>query len=447
VTADYFELAGEVTRKAKTRGADDCDCFIETGRELVLKVRNGQIETIERATFRGMGIRFFSKHRLGFGFTTDFSARSIEDLLEKCHAFSLAATPDPNSGIPEPREIPADDLEINDPTIDEMPLARKTEFALACEAAAFSADSRIKHAYATTYEEQKGRIIIARMDAEPAFYDATAFEAFCAPVAEEGGEKRMGVWISDARFFADLEPAAVIGEIAAGRALALLGAKTPPTQKASVVFDPLTGSEVASEIFKSLDGERALRGMTFLKDKIGRKIGSELAIFVDDGRMPRKLGSRPFDAEGIPTRRVAAIDRGQLKSYFYDHRSAKKAGTSPSGNARRGFSSIPQVGENNFYLVPGRIHRDDLISGVKEGLLVTRMLGFGVNLTTGDYSRGAEGLWIKNGKIDHPVDGVTVAGNLADMLMQIDGVASDLHFFGRIGSPTFLVREMTIAGE
>lgn len=447
MTADYVELAGEVTRKAKAGGADDCDCFIETGRELSIRVRNGKIETIERATSAGMGIRFFSKNRLGFGFTTDFSGRAVRDLIERCRAFALAATPDPYSGIPERQTIRFDDLEIDDPTIDRRPLAEKVDFAVGCEAAAFGTDSRIRHAYATTYEEQKGRIIIARMGSEPVFYDATSYEAFCAPIAEEGSEKRMGVWTSDARFFDDLEPAEVIGQVAAKRAIALLGAKTPPTRKASVVFDQLTGSEVVGEFFKSLDGERALRGMTFLRDRVGQRVGSDLATLVDDGRIPRKLGSRPFDAEGIPTRRLAAVDRGHLRSYFYDHRSATKAGASTGGNARRGFSSTPQIGENNFYLVPGKTDRDGLVAGIEEGLLVTRMLGFGVNLTTGDYSRGAEGLWIKNGKIDHPVDGVTVAGNLADMLMQIEAVASDLRFFGRIGSPTFVVREMTIAGE
>ena len=444
---EYLDLAAEIARKAKAMGADQCDCFVETGREMSIRVRSGEVESIERAHFRGLGIRFFSANRLGFGFTTDFSARSLEDLLGQCRAFALAATPDPDSGMPEPVPIPPGDLDINDPSIDDRPLVEKTDFVLACEAAAFASDKRIKHAYSTTYEEQHGRVIIARPGSEPLFYDATSFEIFCAPVAEEGVQKRMGVWVSGARFFSDLEPAEVVGQIAATRALSLLGATTMKTSKASVVFDSLTGSEVVAEIFNALDGERVQRGMSFLKDRLGGKIASDTATFVDDGRMPRKMGSRPFDAEGIPTKRVVALDKGLLKSYFHDWRSARKAGTSPSGNARRGFASIPRVGENNFYLIPGSVQRDNLISGIDRGLLVTRLLGFGVNLTTGDFSRGAEGLWIEKGRIDHPVDGVTIAGNLADMLRGLDGAASDLRFFGRFGSPTFAVREMTIAGE
>jgi PmbA protein len=159
------------------------------------------------------------------------------------------------------------------------------------------------------------------------------------------------------------------------------------------------------------------------------------------------LGSRPFDAEGIPTRRTLGIDKGTVKSYFYDARTARKAGAKPTGNARRGFASIPSIGANNFYLIPGKTDKDSVIGSVGDGVLVTNLLGFGVNITTGDFSRGAEGLWIRQGEISHPVDGITIAGDLREMLGNIETVASDLHFFGRIGSPTFVVREMTIAGE
>jgi PmbA protein len=441
-----LDLAREVTRKAKAGGADQCDCYIETGRELAIRVRDGEIETIERATFRGLGVRFFTGHRLGFGYTTDFSKQAVADLVERCRALAGAATCDPDSGIPEQQPVDCEDLEISDPAIDSIPLERKTEHLLACEAAARDVDKRIQHFYSVAYEERKGQIVLAKMDSDPVSYGSTTFEAFCAPIAEDAGQKRTGIWISDARFFQDLEPAALTGQTAARRAVAMLGSKTPPTRRAHVVFDPLAGSEVVSQIFSSLDGERVIKGMSFLKDRMGEKVGSEAATFVDDGRIPRKLGSRPFDAEGMPTRRVAALDKGTVKSYFYDYRSATKAGASPGGNARRGFSSVPGVGENNFYLIPGKIGRDDLVARIGEGLLVTRMMGFGINLTTGDFSRGAEGLWIRNGKLAEPVDGITVGGNLADMLLGIEA-ASDLRFFGRFGCPTFTVGQMTIAGE
>jgi len=444
---DYTELAADVTRKAGNLGADECDCLMEVGHELAVEVTQGEVESIERSDFRGLGVRTFINKSLGFGFTTDFSAASIDNLIERSLAFARTATPDPDAGIPEFDQTEFPDLDLNDPELDDTPLSAKTDMALACEQAAYDHDKRIKYTYGTSYSDQKGRVILARVGADPIVREGTHVDLTCVPVAEDGGEKRMGIWLSAERFLSDLEPAAAVGSIAAQRAVSMLGASTVPTQKAAVVFDQRTGSQVVANIFESLDGERIIQGMSFLKDRIGQKVGSDFASLVDDGQMARRIGSRPFDSEGIPTRRTLAIDKGTVKSYFYDYRSARKAGAEPTGNASRGFASIPSVGANNFYLIPGKTPRDDVIGQVENGLMVTNLLGFGVNITTGDFSRGAEGLWIKDGRISHPVHGVTIAGNLLDMLKNMEAVASDLRFFGRIGSPTFVVREMTIAGE
>jgi PmbA protein len=444
---DYLGLASDATERAGRKGAEQCDCYIEVGRDLTIKARSGEVESIERATFRGLGIRLIVNKSLGFGFTTDLTPAAIENLIERCYDFAKASTPDPHAAVFEYEPLDVPDLEINDPEIEKTPLERKTELALECEQAAYDYDSRIKHTYGASYGDQSATLILARIGSDPISYDSSHCDMTCIPVAEDKGERRMGIWFSSERFLSDLEPAGSLGRTAAQRAVSMLGAKRVPTQKASVVFDARTGGEVVDEIFSSLDGENVLRGMSFLKGRLGEKVGSDLASFVDDGRMPRAVGSRPFDAEGVPTRRTLAIDKGLVKSYFYDSRSAGKAGATPTGNTRRGFSSMPAIGANNFYLIPGRESKDAVISGVENGVMVTNLLGFGVNITTGDYSRGAEGLWIKGGKISHPVDGITIAGNLKDMLGDIVAVASDLRFFGRMGSPTFVVSQMTVAGD
>jgi len=444
---DYLELARDVTLKAGKRGADQCDCYIERGRNLTIKVRNGEVESIERAGFAGLGIRLIVGGSLGFGFTTDLSPETVAGLVERSLDFARTSTPDPYAGIAEHPVPDKVDLEINDPAITETPLEEKTGMALACEQAAYDHDSRIKYTYGASYSDQSGTVILARLGSDPISYDATRVDITCIPVAEQDGERRMGVWYCSERFLSDMEPAAVVGQTAARRAVAMLGARGVPTQKASVVFDPSTGSELVGEIFNSLDGEDVLRGMSFMKDRLGEQVGSDEASFVDDGRIPRRVGSRPFDAEGAPTTRTLAIDKGMVKTYFYDARSARKAGVSSTANARRGFDSIPHIAANNFYMIPGRATRDDVISGVNKGVMITNLLGFGVNITTGDYSRGAEGLWIENGRISHPVDGITIAGNMADMLRGIVAVASDLRFFGRMGSPTFVIDRMTMAGD
>jgi PmbA protein len=444
---DHVELAADITARARGKGADECDCLIEVGRELKVKVRSGEVESIERASFRGLGIRLFKGRSLGFGYTTDFAGSSIDDLIDRCFDFASTSTPDPQSGVPPFEPVTSPDLEISDPSIDEIPLAEKIDLALACEQAAYDYDKRIKHTYGTSYSDLGGRVILARMDSTPMSYDETHFDLTCVPVAEQNGEKRMGIWLSAERFLSDLQPARSVGSLAAERAISMLGARSVPTQKAPVVFDSRMGCDIVASIFDGLDGERISRGMSFLKDKLGVKVGSGKVSVVDDGRMPRRLGSRPFDAEGIPTGRSLAIDKGKVKSYFYDFRTARKAGVEPTGNARRGFASIPSVGANNFYLIPGKSSKESVIGGIANGVLITNLLGFGVNITTGDFSRGAEGLWIKDGKISHPVDGITIAGNLLEMMADVEAVASDLHFFGLFGSPTFAVKKMTIAGQ
>jgi len=443
---DYLEIAKDITRKAGKRGADQCDCYIERGRNLTISVRNGEVESIERAGFTGLGIRLIVGGSLGFGFTTDLSPETVDGLVDRSLDFARTSTPDPYAGIAEYPLPDEADLEISDPTIKDTPLEEKTAMALACEQAAYDHDSRIKHTYGASYSDQMGGVILCRLGGDPISYDASRVDVACIPVAEQEGEKRMGIWSCSERFLSDMEPAATVGQTAARRAVAMLGARSVPTQKVSVVFDPSTGCELLEEIFDSLDGENIMRGMSFMKDRLGDQVGSAEVSLVDDGRVPRKIGSRPFDAEGIPTTRTLAIEKGVLKTYFYDTRSAKKAGVTSTGNARRGFDSIPHIASNNFYMLPGRAARDEVIASVEKGIMINRLLGFGVNITTGDYSRGAEGLWIENGRISHPVDGITIAGNLADMLKGVVAMASDLRFFGRMGSPTFVIDRMTIAG-
>lgn len=445
---DYLELAKDITARAKARGADECDCLIEVGSTLSVTVRSGEVESIERAAFRGLGIRFFRHKKLGFGFTTDLSPASLSDLVQQCADFAEVSTADPVAVIPEVSvhgEVP--DLEIFDPSIESVPTSEKIDLVLACEQAAFDYDSKIRNTYGTAYEDARVKVILATMQSDPVAYEGTHFEIGCLPVAEDNGEKRIGIWYSPRRFFSDLEPASHVGNMAARRAISMLGSRSVKTQKASVVFGPLTGTEFVRSIFSALDGENELKGTTFLKGKLDQRVGSEHISFVDDGRMPRKVGSRPFDGEGAPTGKTVGIDRGILKAHFYDSRSARKAEAETTGNASRSYGSIPSVGANNFYIKPGETSPDDVIASVKNGLLVTRLLGFGVNITTGDYSRGAEGLWIENGSIKGPVSGVTIAGNMLEMLRKIECVGSDIHFFGQFGSPTYAIREMTIAGE
>jgi PmbA protein len=226
-----------------------------------------------------------------------------------------------------------------------------------------------------------------------------------------------------------------------------LGSRQVATCEVPVVFDPDTAEELLGHLFRALSGYSVFRGATFLKDKLGQRVASPLLTVVDDGRRPRGLGSRPFDGEGLPTRRNVPVERGVLRHWLCDSYAARKLGARPTGSARRGVAGGPSVGAGNLYFEPGTSSPEEIVAGVERGLYVTDLIGFGVNVVTGDYSQGAVGHWIEGGRLTHPVHEVTIAGNLRDMLRDVDAVGSDLVFRGSSAAPTIRVRRMTLSGS
>ncbi|MCH6558349.1 MAG: TldD/PmbA family protein, partial [Nitrospirae bacterium] len=211
--------------------------------------------------------------------------------------------------------------------------------------------------------------------------------------------------------------------------------------------DPEMAGSLLANLSSAASGYALYKGASFLIGQLGNPIASELVTIYDDGRMPGGLGSRPFDGDGLPTRKTTVVDRGVLRNYLLDTYSARKLGLASTGNASRGVGETPSVSPTNLYLVPGTPDPSDIIRSVRRGLYVTELIGFGVNMVTGDYSRGVAGLWIENGELAYPVEEVTIAGNLKRIFADIDMVGSDLEFRGRIASPTIRVSEMTIAGN
>jgi PmbA protein len=214
-----------------------------------------------------------------------------------------------------------------------------------------------------------------------------------------------------------------------------------------VVFDPDTAGELLGTLFSALSGYAVYRSATFLRDQLGQQVASPLLTVVDDGRRYRGLGSRPFDGEGLPTRRNVPLERGVLKHWLCDSYSARKIGAPPTGSARRGVGGGPSVGAGNLYFEPGSSSPDEIVGSVARGLYVTDLIGFGVNVVTGDYSQGAVGHWIENGRLTHPANEITIAGNLKAMLLDVDAVGNDLVFRGSTASPTLRIRRMTISGS
>jgi PmbA protein len=266
-------------------------------------------------------------------------------------------------------------------------------------------------------------------------------------VAERDGQMQRDYWYSAGRGLGDLLPPEEVGRIAAERTLRRLGARKVATCEVPVVFDPETSAQLMGTLFRALSGYAVFRNATFLKDRVGEPVASPLLTLVDDGRRPRGLGTRPFDGEGLPTRRNVPVENGVLRYFLCDAYAARKIGARPTGTARRGIGGGPGVGASNLYFEAGATPPEQIVGEVARGLYVTDLIGFGIDLVSGDYSQGAVGLWIEDGRLVHPVHEVTIAGNLKEMLRDVDAVGTDLVFRGSSASPTLRMKKMTVSGS
>jgi PmbA protein len=254
-------------------------------------------------------------------------------------------------------------------------------------------------------------------------------------------------WYSSNRKFARLESPQAVGEKAARRVLRRLGGSKIKTCEVPIIFDPEMAASLLRNLASAISGYALYKGASFLTGKLGTQIGSSLLTVIDDATIPGALGSKPFDGEGLATRKKVVVADGKLQSYLLDSYSGRKLGLRSTGNASRSVGEPPGVAPANFYLAPGKHSAEEIIGSVKKGFYVTELIGFGVNMVTGDYSRGAAGLWIENGELTHAVEEVTIAGNLRDMFQNVEMVGNDLEMRARICAPTVKISQMTVAGN
>lgn len=450
------QLASHVVETALKSGATAADCILREGNEFSTTVRCGEVEQLKEAGSKGLGLRVFLGHRTASAYTSDFSEKGIERLVSSALAAARVTSEDPCAGLPEPHDVGKHPGELNlfceDVTRLETP--RMIAMAREAELAAFAVDPRIKNSEGATFDAAYGRKILATSEGFLGEYRRSSCSLSVVPVAVPDPQAEAGTagmerdyWYSISRSFAGLEPPEEVGRKAAERALRKLGARKVPTCRVPVVFDQRTARSLLGNLLEALDGDAIYRGASFLAGRLGQQIASELVTIVDDATLPGGFGSRPFDDEGVRAGRTTVVDRGVLGSYLLNCYTARKLGMKTTGNAARGLAGNPGIGPNNFFLQPGPYAPEEIMQSVTEGFLVTEFMGFGVNAVTGDVSHGASGLWITNGKLDYPVQEVTVAGNLLEMLQGIIMVGNDLEFRGPIASPTFKVAEMTVAGR
>jgi PmbA protein len=443
------ELARHVVRLARERGASDSECTLAEGEEFSVLVRMRALENLKDAGSRGAGLRVLVGQRVGSAYTSDLSSEGIRKLVESALAIAAVSTEDPHASLPDPSELGslAGDLQLYSEDINELPTPERIRQALETEEAALAADPRITNSDGASFSAYTGERVFANSRGFLGSYRSSSCSLSATPVAREGERLERAYWFSFARSHSGLESPAAIGRKAAERTVQRLGARKIQTQKVPVVFEPLTARTLISNVFDAVEGEAIYRKASFLAGKLGEQVASENVNIIDDGTIPRLFGTSPFDDEGVPSRRTVVIEKGILKNYLLNTYTARKLGLRTTGNAARALAGNAGVGHGNLFLAPGERSAEDIIRGIRKGLYVTELLGQGVNTVTGDYSRGAAGLWIENGEFAYPVSEVTIASNLERMLMDIECVAADLEFRGSVASPTLVIREMTVSGK
>jgi PmbA protein len=448
------ELAADVVDRALRAGANEAEVVIREGDEFSTLVRMGQVETLKESGARGIGLRVFlgssGAYRTANTSSSDFSPSGIAHLVSSAIDLAKVTSQDPFTGMPEPEamgQISAD-LGLYFDDVYSLPPAERIDYARRAEAAALSADPRLQNSDGGSFDAATGHKVMVNSRGFSGEYRRSYCSLSAMPIAQTAeGNMQRDYWYSSARTVAKLESPESIGLEAARRTLRRLNARRVPTQSVPIVFAPEIARSLVGSMFEAANGDSIYRGASFWANKLGAQVASPNVTVIDDGTLPGLFGTAPFDGEGLPTRRTVIVENGVLKNYLLNTYTARKLNMQSTGNASRGLAGTPGIGAGNLFLVKGNISPQQLLSEVKSGFYVTELMGSGVNMVTGDYSRGAAGLWIENGELTFAVEEVTIAGNLKEMLHNITAIADDLEFRGAVTSPTLRIDGMTIAGE
>ena len=448
-TDGYADLAAEIVQQALAAGATDAECTISEGDEFSASVRLRELETLKEAGSRAAGLRILQGRHTGSAYTSDLSADGLRHMVRSAMELAEITSEDPHAGLPDPADLGsvAGDLGLYCRDVERLETELKIDTARRAEDAALRTDPRITNSEGASFDTHLGNRAFANSRGFAGQYRSSYCSLSVVPVAREGESMERDYWFSTARGFAGLEKPEDIGRIAAGRALRRLGAVKVETRKVPVVFEPRTARALVDHIFDAVHGGAVYRNESFLAGKLGERVASEKLTVIDDGTMPGLFGTSPFDDEGVPTRRTVVIEKGVLRSYLLNSYTARKLGLKTTGNASRGLAGNAGVGNGNLYIEKGDSSPEQLVAGIRDGFYVTELMGFGANIVTGDYSRGAAGLWIRNGELAFPVSEVTIAGTLQQMLLNLEAVGSDFEFRGSMAAPTLVIAEMTVGGR
>ena len=448
---ELLELGDRIVEMAQKGGATVAECVTRSGAELSARVRLGEPELVEEAGHRSAGLRVMRGKRVATTSTSDLSEHGIRRFVDDALELANLSQEDPFAGPADPSLLgdPAKtpDLELYDASGGRLPAADAIRLATEGEAAARAFDARITNSEGATFARTAGGAATVLSSGFRFAQRGSYYSLSVVPVAaDEGGKNRRGYHWTAKRFLAQLDDATEVGREAARRTLRKLGARSVPTCEVPVVFDPDTARSILGLLAGCVMGSSIWRKSSYLVGREGTQVASDLVTVVDDPLIPRGPGSRPFDGEGLPSRKNVVVEKGVLRTYLCDSYSARKLERASTASASRGGSAGVGASTSNFVLEPGTASNGDIVKATKRGLYVTEMMGFGFNAVTGDFSRGAAGFWIEDGALAYPVSEVTISLNIDDLLKRIDAVGSDLDLRTSVAAPTLRVSKMTVAG-
>jgi PmbA protein len=457
--SELLTLAQNAAAAAKKAGADDAEAYLTRGSKLSIDIYNGEPEVFERAETGGAGLRAFRGNRMGYAYTTDLTEEGLARAARLACDNASSSDADEFNGLPAEanatalKNLPDEEkLGMISPDFSGATTEDKISFALAMEETAKAFDKRIAGCESVTYADEDAAVALANTLGLASEYRRQAAYGFVDALAKEQEDVQTGYSFDAGHSLKELDAAAA-GREAAERAVAMLGGKSMKPETITAVFDPLVFIQVLTAITPALSAEAAQKGRSFLAASVGQEIAPPIFSLEDDGRLFGGLGSAPFDDEGVPTQTTAVVANGVLNTLLYNSYAARKSGAKPTGNANRGsFRAPPATGPTNLFVRPGQQSRAEIISNVANGLYVMGLQGLhaGVNAVTGQFSAGAYGLRIQNGKLAGPIREITVASSCAEILRNISAIGSDLRFIpmgASYGSPTVAVDRIVVSGR
>jgi PmbA protein len=427
-------------------GADQFELYFERRRATKIESKDLKVDSVSRSEDVGLSVRLIRDRRMGFSYTTSLEKDAIEKAVRTALEVAAFMPEDDNAGFFSFSSAVYPNVDAFDATGLQAPTQRKVELALELEAACRRQDARIKAVRSAAISEVMHEIHLVDSGGEHLTHQQTMFSSSVSAKAEQDGDSQMGGDFGFSNYLDNLDTAAVARQ-AAQYATELLGAKSAPTMQCPAVLRNSVVAELVEFLSSSFSAEEIDKGRSMLAGKHGQRIFSERVSLVDDGLMPGGYATSPFDGEGIPSSKTLLVDGGMVSGALYDSYYARKLGAEPTGSAQRGIKAPPSIGFSNLYMQPGKHSPEQLLEGISRGILITDLMGVHTaNPVTGDFSLGASGILIENGKLTRPCRGFAVAGNVLELFRRMTDISSDLRFFGNVGAPSVRVSELSVGG-